>query len=74
MKKYLDSDEEPYFRTYMKQKLMDHCVDKVSFHEALVIQTIVILQRKAEKVIESVEAKKLRIIQTAALLIGDEIK
>ena len=74
MKKYLDSDEEPYFRTYIKQKLMDHCVDEVSFHEASVIQAIVILQRKAEKIIESVEAKKLRIIETAAQLIGDEIK
>ena len=74
MKEYLDSNEEPYSRTYTKQKLMDHYVDEVSFHEVSGIETIVTLQRKAEKIIESVEEEKLRIIQTPAQLIRDEIK
>ena len=61
---------------------MDHYADKVSFHEVSVIETIVILQRKAEKIIDNfykdlrrdwVEEEKLRIIQTAAQLIRDEI-
>ena len=50
---------------------MDHYADKVSFHEVSVIETIVILQRKAEKIIDNfykdlrrewVEEEKLRII------------
>ena len=61
---------------------MDHYADKVSFHEVSVIETIVILQRKAGKIIDNfykdlrrewVEEEKLRIIQTAAQLIRDEI-
>ena len=61
---------------------MDHYADKFSFHEVSVIETIVILQRKAEKIIDNfykdlrrewVEEEKLRIIQTAAQLIRDEI-
>ena len=67
----------------MKQKLTDHYVDDVSFHEVSEIETTVILQRKEEKIIdnfykdlrsESIEEGKLRIIQTAAKLIRDEIK
>ena len=67
----------------MKQKLTDHYVDEVSFHEVSKIETTVILQRKEEKIIdnfykdlrsESIEEGKLRIIQTAAKLIRDEIK
>ena len=67
----------------MKQKLTDHYVDKVNFHEVSKIETTVILQRKEEKIIdnfykdlrsESIEEGKLRIIQTAAQLIRDEIK
>ena len=83
MREYLDSNDEPYSQIYMKQKLMDHHVDKVSFHEVSGIETIVILQRKAEKIIdkfykdlrkESVEEEKLKIIQTAAQLIWDKFK
>ena len=83
MREYVDRDEQSYFQNYIKRKLMDHYVDEVSFHEVLGIETIVILQRKAEKIIdnfykdlrrESVEEEKLRIIQTAAQLIRDEIK
>ena len=74
MKEYLDSNEEPYSRTYTKQKLMDHYVDEVSFHEVSGIETIVTLQRKAKKIIESGEEEKLKIIQTPAQLIRDEIK
>ena len=67
----------------MKQKLTDHYVDKVNFHEVSKIETTVILQRKEEKIIdnfykdlrsESFEEGKLWIIQTAAKLIRDEIK
>ena len=67
----------------MKQKLTDHYVDKVNFHEVSKIETTVILQRKEEKIIdnfykdlrsESIEEGKLWIIQTAAKLIRDEIK
>ena len=67
----------------MKQKLTDHYVDEVSFHEVSEIEATVILQRKEEKIIdnfykdlrsESIEEEKLRIIQTAAKLIRDEIK
>ena len=67
----------------MKQKLTDHYVDKVNFHEVSKIETTVILQRKEEKIIdnfykdlrsESIEEGNLRIIQTAAKLIRDEIK
>ena len=67
----------------MKQKLTDHYVDEVSFHEVSEIETTVILQRKEEKIIdnfykdlrsESIEERKLRVIQTAAQLIRDEIK
>ena len=67
----------------MKQKLTDHYVDEVNFHEVSKIETTVILQRKEEKIIdnfykdlrsESIEEGKLRIIQTAAKLIRDEIK
>ena len=67
----------------MKQKLTDHYVDDVSFHEVSEIETTVILQRKEEKIIdnfykdlrsESIEERKLRVIQTAAQLIRDEIK
>ena len=55
----------------MKQKLTDHYVDEVSF------------KRKEEKIIdnfykdlrsESIEEGQLRIIETAAQLIRDEIK
>ena len=83
MKEYLDRDEQPYSRTYMKQKSVDHYIDEVRFHEALGTETIVILQRKAEKIIdnfykdlesESVKEEKLRIIQTATQLIRDEFK
>ena len=61
----------------MKQKLTDHYVDEVSFSK---FQK---LKRKEEKIIdnfykdlrsESIEEGKLRIIQTAAQLIRDEIK
>ena len=67
----------------MKQKLTDHYVDEVSFHEVSEIEATVILQRKEEKIIdnfykdlrsESIEERKLRVIQTAAQLIRDEIK
>ena len=67
----------------MKQKLTDHYVDKVNFHEVSKIETTVILQRKEEKIIdnfykdlrsESIEEGKLGVIQTAAQLIRDEIK
>ena len=67
----------------MKQKLTDHYVDEVNFHEVSKIATTVILQRKEEKIIdnfykdlrtESIEEGKLWIIQTAAKLIRDEIK
>ena len=67
----------------MKQKLTDHYVDEVNFHEVSKIETTVILQRKEEKIIdnfykdlrsESIEEGKLRVIQTAAQLIRDEIK
>ena len=67
----------------MKQKLTDHYVDEVNFHEVSKIETTVILQRKEEKIIdnfykdlrsESIEEGKLWIIQTAAKLIRDEIK
>ena len=83
MRKYLDRDKQPYSRTYMKQKSVDHYIDQFRFREALGTETIVILQRKAEKIIdnflkdlerESVEEEKLRIIQTVAQLIRDEIK
>ena len=82
MREYLDRDKQPYSRTYMKQKSVDHYIDQFRFHEALGTETIVILQRKAEKIIdnflkdlerESVEEEKLRIIQTIAQLIRDEI-
>ena len=36
----------------MKQKLTDHYVDEVSFHEVSKIETTVILQRK-EKIIDN---------------------
>ena len=67
----------------MKQKLTDHYVHEVSFHKVSKIETTVILQRKEEKIIdkfykdlrsESIEEGKLRITQTAAKLIRDEIK
>ena len=58
MREYLDSNEEPYSRTYMKQKLVDYFADEVSFHEVLGIETIVILQRKAEKIIDNQLKKK----------------
>ena len=67
----------------MKQKLTDHYVDEVNFHEVSKIETTVILQRKEEKIIdnfykdlrsESIEEGKLWIIPTAAKLIRDEIK
>ena len=83
IRKYLGSDDEPYFRTYMKLKLMDHYVDEVIFHEVSGTETIVTLPRKAERIIdnfykglrrETVEEEKLRIIQTAEQLIRDEIK
>ena len=66
----------------MKQKLTDHYVHEVSFHKVSKIETV-ILQRKEEKIIdkfykdlrsESIEEGKLRITQTAAKLIRDEIK
>ena len=83
VREYLDRDKQPYSRTYMKQKSVDHYIDQFRFNEALGTETIVILQRKAEKIIdnflkdlerESVEEEKLRIIQTVAQLIRDEIK
>ena len=37
----------------MKQKLTDHYVDKVNFHEVSKIETTVILQRKEEKIIDN---------------------
>ena len=61
----------------MKQKLTDHYVDEVSFSK---FQK---LKRKEEKIIdnfykdlrsESIEEGQLRIIETAAQLIRDEIK
>lgn len=83
MREYLDCDEEPYSQTYMKQKLMDHYVDEVSFHKVSGIKTMVLLRRKAKKIIDkiykdlrgqSVEKEKLRLIQISAQLIRDEIK
>ena len=40
MKEYLDSDEEPYSRTNMKKKLIDHYVVEVTFPKFQVLKQL----------------------------------
>ena len=82
MKEGLDLNEEPYSRTYLKQKLKEHYGEDVIFTEIQGKSTMITLQNKLSRIIDSFydtkrsspEEEKRKIILTVAQLIRNDIK